>query len=659
MRDRLRLDIETYCELDLKQVGVYRYVEHPSFLILMAAWAVNDDPVQVAFGDDIPEIPGLWTAPVKVAHNAQFERVCFSMLDHQITGGPWPAFLPAEEWHDTAAVAAERGYPQDLRRLAEWLDVEAKDEAGTRLINFFCKPNRKGQRNLPEDHPEKWAEFVEYCRQDVVVLREVDKALGRWPTQTERLVWLADQRINDRGIRVDLPMVQEAIRAGEENTRDNLAEMGELTGVANPNSAPQLLAWFQEQGLKSMGDMRAETVKRVLKGKAVNSGSDKANTVKRVLELRQETALTTGSKYTAAERMLNEDQRLRGMFRFFGAHTGRWSGKGVQLQNLARVAIGSHGKAEAGLCSCGRRYSLDHEARANAAEVEAHVLDLLLGGKVDDLTLKKLVRSMFLLDGVVVDYSAIEARVIAWLAGEEWALQAFREGRDIYVETAERMGRVLNTTFTRSQGKVAVLALGYNGGIGSLRAMGAEGDDDDLLALVTAWRTANPAIVALWSALGDAFRHGGTAGRLRVDVDGRDRRLVLPSGRALVYHDVRLDERFRVKVGEVDGKPKYRAKVSDGFANPNKDDKGPRIMTYGGRLSENATQAAARDLLAEALVRLERAGYKTVGHVHDEAMVEDTTDVAGVIELMCRLPDWADGLPVAAEGFTTSRYRKG
>ena len=251
-----------------------------------------------------------------------------------------------------------------------------------------------------------------------------------------------------------------------------------------------------------------------------------------------------------------------------------------------------------------------------------------------------------------IDYSAIEARVVAGLAGEEWALQAFRAGRDIYVETAARMSTPGNE-LTRYQGKVAVLALGYNGSVVSLRAMGGEGTDEELGRLVEQWRAANRNIVRMWGTLGEAFRYGGRVGAyLRVEVQGDDRLIWLPSGRAITYHDVELDERFRF-LDEKTGK--WVTRISDGYANP----QGGRTMTYGGKLTENVTQAVARDLLAAALVRLENAGFETVGHVHDEVLVAGTKDVEAVSGIMCDSPEWAAGLPVGSEGFYCYRYRKG
>lgn len=598
----LFIDIETYSGTDLAKTGVYRYVEDPSFRILMAAWAVDDGTVQIATTkEDILNIPGLWDNDVlKVAHNAAFERVCFSRFD----GLPPGEYLDPRYWHDTMAIAAEKGYPLSLGELAISLGAEEKDEAGKRLINLFSKPNRKGDRVLPEEKPEEWLEFMEYCMQDVETLRDIHQRLGDWPTETEREIFLSDQRINDKGIRIDIEMAARAVAASQDNALEQELELMNLTGLANPNSQMQMLGWCQKQGLP-MGDLKAETVKEVLSG-------DLTTQQRRVLELRQELALVASKKYTSALASVSADGRLRGGFRFFGAHTGRWAGRGVQLHNLPRAQLETE------------------------ADTDAAITDLGLGLGADSQTLKALVRALFVGPFTVVDYASIEARVIAWMANETWALDAFRAGRDIYVETAERMGGL-----TRAQGKVAVLALGYNGGIGSLRAMGAQGGDQQLQTMVYQWRKANPAIVGLWSEMEEAFRNGGRVGpHIKVIRDGDSRLVRLPSGRDITYHGVTFGQRTS-------------------FADPRR--RGARTDTYGGRLIENATQAIARDVLGEALVRLHEVGYDLVGHVHDEILVEGvgTHSVRVVKKIMIESPTWADGLPIDAAGFTCRRYRKG
>lgn len=581
----LYIDLETRSSIDLRGANVYRYVEDPLFGILMAAWALDDDPVQVAIGEKaVLQIPGLLdSATRKVAHNAPFERVCLGAVGR-------PTF--PEDWDDTQVWAAEAGYPQSLDRAARALGLEQKDSAGTRLINMFCKPPFA----KPSEKPEQWAEFVEYCRQDVVVLRELHRALPR-PTDSELELYHVDQRINDRGIRIDVPLARAARNAAAANQARDSYEVRKITGVANANSNVQLLTWFDG----ALPNLRAETVTRAL------DGDDLTPDQRRVLELRQELALVASKKYTAALAMVNADGRLRGQFRFFGAHTGRWSGKGVQLHNLPRAALD------------------------NDADVALAIADLMEGRGADAHTLKALVRPLFLGPMVVSDYSAIEARVLAWMAGEEWVLDAFRAGRDIYVETAERMGQGMG----RRDGKIAVLALGYNGAIGSLRAMGAQGTDDELLPLVRQWRSANRNIVRFWRRLEDAFIDGGRVRHVRVEREGPDRHIVLPSGRALRYHKVKMTD----------------GRLS--FASPT-----GRTGTYGGSLTENVTQAIARDLLGHALVSMDRAGLEVLGHVHDEVLVAGE-DLDAVTKHMTALPGWALGLPLDAEGFVTDRYRKG
>jgi DNA polymerase len=615
MTQQLFIDIETYSSVDLPKYGVYAYAESPDFCILMATYALDDDPVQVAFGDDILNIPELWDPNVeKVAHNAQFERVCFSVVNPSFGGNG--RYLPPEHWFDTMALAAEHGFPQKLETLARWLGGEQKDSAGTALIRWFCVPDTKGRRRLPEEHPEKWAAFVSYGLQDTETHRDVCRRLPPWPP-AEREVWNVDQRINDRGVVVDLPLARAAVDAAEMNRMEQELRVSSLTGVVNPSSGDQMLGWLRTQG-HTPTNMQAATVTELL------ARDDLSDVVQEVLEVRQELALVASSKYSAILGGVSADGRLRGQFRFFGAHTGRWSGRGVQLHNLPRLGFKTD------------------------SEVELAIVDLLLGYPTSSDVLKRLVRPTILLNGTVVDYSAIEARVLPWMAGEEWALQAFRDGRDIYVETAERMSTT-TSKLTRFQGKVAVLALGYNGAVNSLRAMGADGTDDELMLLVRQWRRTNPAIVSMWREMGQAFQHGGPVGvgLVTVEVDGRDRMIRLPSGRAITYHFTKWE-------WEPSRYDKDKKDLVCSFRDPSK---GFSTRTYGGRLVENVTQAVARDLLAVSLVTLERQGYQPVGHVHDEALVERGS-IEEVKRVMTTAPSWAAGLPLDGAGYSTVRYRK-
>ena len=566
----------------------------------MCAWTTDGETYTLAVGEDeIRTIPGLWDDKI-VAHNAGFERVCLSTL--QGGGYHW-----SERYVDTAAIAAANGLPRGLDKLAKALGVEAKNSAGTRLINTFSKPNR-GKRIMPEDKPEAWEEFKAYCVQDVRVLFQCDQKMLDLRTGLERTVFHVDQRINDRGIRIDTELAALAVAQAEVNTDRQREEVTLLTGVANPGSVQQLLAWFEEDGYP-LPDMTKETV-------AMQLQVVKDPIQRRVLEIRQDLALSANKKYVAALSSVCRDGRVRGTLKYHGAHTGRWSGQGVQLQNLPAASFtddegGWDGEAEQ--VALDRLFAEQH--------VDAHIL-------------KKLVRPMFVGPFTVADYNAIEARVLAWLAGEAWALRAFREGRDLYVETARRLG----AQYTRKHGKVAVLALGYQGAVNSLRVMGADGSDKELVTLVKAWRKANPNIVRFWYGLEDVFWDGGKIGRYtRVEANGLDRHLILPSKRRLIYRSVKRGR---------DGKISFQ------------DPRGFRQDTYGGRLTENVTQATARDLLAEALVRLDQAGIPVVAHVHDE-IVAETEDSELVVKLMIENPRWATGLPIGAEGFVTERYRKG
>lgn len=617
----LWIDIETYSTVDLREASVYRYVESPAFEIILAGWALDDGPVQMCEDpEEIDAIPGLWdpaVVHVRWAHNAQFERICFSRFAYDMDWSgeaEWPVFMPPAMWRDSMATAAENGLPQSLDKLGKALEGELKDSAGTALVNWFCKPDRNGKRRMPADHPEKWKAFVEYCRQDVVTMRDAVRRMRPLHPVEQRL-WEVDQAINDRGIKVDDVMCRRAVRAADNNRMEQELEMWALTGVDNPNSVTQLLEWFHSVGMPLV-NLRAETVQKALDGPVEPPAG-------RVLELRQELALVASKKYLAALNGMSGDGVLRGQFRFFGAHTGRWAGRGVQLQNLPQRGT----------------IKLDDDQIAEAID------RLKRDRAMDAVMLKSLVRSMFVGPFDVFDYSSIEARVIAAIAGEDWALDAFRLGRDIYAETAERMGGL-----TTAEGKIAVLALGYNGGINSLKALGGGslGDDRALQKLVTQWRKANPAIVSLWGELGNAFKRGGSVGvgMVSVEKDGRDRLLRLPSGRAIVYRDVRHT------VSEGPYGPRERAT----FADPRT---GARGDTYGGRLAENATQAIARDVLGDVLIRLEDGGHRVAAHVHDEVIVYADGRADEIERLMSTAPEWGPSLPIAAKGFHAPRYRKG
>lgn len=613
---RVWLDIETYCELDIRKVGPYAYAEHESFEILMCAYAIDDGPVRVAVGalEIYEQIePLLAEAPLStryVAHNSTFERIAFS----KHLGMPVGEYLSPLQWEDTMPMAAAESYPQALGKLAKALKVKPKDSAGTLLINLFSKPNRKGGRNSAATHPEKWADFVAYCANDVETMRECASKLPE-QSAAERDVWIADQLINDRGIRLDLPMARAAVAAAEANKAEAIAEVIELTGVENPKSVQQLTGWFGNRGLP-VTDLRADTVKEFL---APGGPFVLEPVERRVLELRQELALSASAKYVAAVLMSNSDGRFRGSARYYGAHTGRWAGRGIQLQNLPRASL-------------------------KELEMLA-IIELMAGLGASPDALKALIRPLLLGPLTVVDYSAIEARVTAWLAGEQWMLEEFRGDGKIYERTAERMGIPDPYGEGRQSGKVASLALGFAGGVGALKKMGGEklGDDDHLQGIVDRWRKASPNIKAFWYELWDAFRSpdGGKAGPLTVHAEKGLRRVELPSGREIVYRGVR-----RARDPET-----HKTYLS--FAHPT--GKHPRLWV--GVIVENAVQAIARDLLAYSLPKLEAAGIPVVAHVHDEVIAEGN-HLEKVRAIMTENPPWAEGLPLNASGDIKMRYAK-
>ena len=428
-QDVLWLDIETYSPVDLAKSGVYKYTEHPDWRILMCSWALNDGGVHRAEGHEaILEIPGLFDRKVlKIAHNASFERINLSRLKSR------KKFLPPEQFFDTAALARTWGLPSSLKDFALAMGAEEKDEAGARLINLFSKPSRKGERVTAEEKPDDWAAFGAYCDQDVETMRDAAKRLGRDFPRGERAVYEVDQRINDRGVRVDVELARAAERCFKDNRTEALKEIEKIAGVDNGNSVAQLRAWLKSRGVDTE-DLRKDTVKELLEG-------DLPDDVRRVLTLRQECAVSAAAKFTAAIRATNGDGRLRGTMQFFGASTGRFAGRLIQFQNLARDGFKKPGPDSG------------YDTQAEGLAVDR----LLSGGSVPSPELKKLIRPLLMGPFVVCDYSSIEPRVLAWLAGEQWMLDAFHNGEDIYVATAEHMGGVEHG-FDRQKGKVATLA---------------------------------------------------------------------------------------------------------------------------------------------------------------------------------------------------------
>lgn len=638
----LHLDIETYSRVDLKKNTVYRYVEDEEWMILICSWCIGQGEIHTAYGhEEVSGIPGLFDPAVKkIAHNSDFERINFSALK----GLPVGTYIDPEEYIDTAVLASLWGYPRSLKGFCKVVGGEAKDEAGGRLINMFSVPNRKGSRTLPEERPADWDAYVEYNRQDVISMRDNIYRLGKgFPSSEEYEAWITATRINDRGIKIDTALAGAAHRQYEANKKRDLARVKEITGLDNPNSVQQFKGWLADQGFEMASIDKAHVAELLER-------DDLPDEVREAVERKQLAALSAATKYVIAQGSTNSDGRLRGTIKYSNANTGRMTGVTLSIQNLPR----DHFTDAEG----------EHDTEAEQAAIDK----LLAGVHVGSEDLKKLVRPLLVGPFTVSDYSAIEARLTAWAAGEDSVLDAFREGRDIYVATAERMGGE-KSGFDRQRGKGAVLGCGYGGGAGALLNLGGakmypKGTPDDVIwegltTIVNAWRVAHPHIVSWWKQVHTAFDKGGPASRrIPVDVEivGNDRYVWLPSGRALVYHNCR---REYVQPKDRNGKPlpyRRRAWVCDAVVG-----NGTQRRIVGGPTQvENIIQAIGRDLLTHALVNVERAGFRTVTHVHDEIVTETTggLTVERLSSLMCDLPDWAEGLPVEAAGYTTQRYRK-
>ena len=656
METLMFIDFETYSPVNLKDCGAYPYMASSDFRPLIMTYRYGvDGETKIAQGEAEIKwaLRGLNEREhvTFVAHNANFERLVLSRIFDYAPG----TFIPPERFIDTMAMGRSLGFPGSLADLSRALHVEEKDSAGTALIQLFCVPSKKtGRAATPDEHPEEWAAFCRYAVQDVDTMVEVYQALinryGGFP-RGEREVWNADQRINDRGILVDAELAVRCMDIAAVVKDLHLQRMGVISGLANPNSTAQVLSWLRLR-LVQAGVLDNRSDPPVFKDtgapfKSVDKASvtyllsrtDLPRGVRTFLEERAASNAASVAKFKAMTNRLGADNRVRGTIQYFGAHTGRWAGRGVQLQNLPSVTAGDDEKTQA---------FVDRVMNEPAENFSISELKPLIRGALkapDGQTL------------TVCDYSAIEARVLAWLAGEEWVLEAFRAGRDIYIETAARMFHVPyeEAKPLRKKGKVAVLALGYGGGINALKAMGAEGTDAELEEIKQTYRAANPRIAKFWADMDRAMRNrSGRVGEY-ITVHPRANGLVtikLPSGRELFYHKLhfRTVTKFDKEVEALHFlDPKSHRAV---------------IPTYGGRLTENVTQAVARDVLAHALVNLDRESVPVVAHVHDEVIAEGGVTIERMKELMGAgpgnplAPPWADGLPLAAEGYYCARYRK-
>ena len=639
-------DLETYSSVDLTKCGVYRYCESEDFEILLAAYSIDGGAVQVtdlACGEKLPQeiLDALEDETVeKWSYNSQFERICLSRL----LGYPAGDYLAPESWRCSMVWASTLGLPRSLESVGVVLGLEKqKLTEGKDLIRYFCVPCRPTKanggrmRNLPEHDPEKWERFKAYNLRDVETEMQIQKRLSNFPVPDT--IWEEyhlDQEINDRGIGVDMELVRQAI-AMDARSRERLtAAMRELTKLENPNSVQQMKQWLADHGLET------DTLGKKAVAELVKTAPEP---LRAVLSLRQQLAKSSVKKYTAMENAVCADSRAHGMFQFYGANrTGRFSGRLIQLQNLPQNHMGDLA-----------------EARALVRSGNYEALSLLYEDIPD--TLSQLIRTAFVpQDGrkfIVADFSAIEARVIAWFAGERWRLKVFEDGGDIYCASASQMFHVpvekhgINGHL-RQKGKIAELALGYGGSVGALKSMGALEmglAEEELQPLVDAWRGSNPMITQFWwdvdRAVKDCIRQRVPTETHGLHFDYRSAMLfiTLPSGRRLAYVKPRIGE------NQFGGESVTYMGVSGAK-------KWERLESYGPKFVENIVQGTARDILCYAMQTLKNCAI--VAHVHDEIIIEADRrmSVAAVCEQMGRTPPWAKGLKLRADGYECEFYQK-
>ena len=654
----ITIDIETKSDKDISKCGVYAYTDTPYFDILLFAYSIDGQPVQVvdtANGEEIPESVLAALADenvVKRAFNCNFERVCLSKylrenhpqyfqsysIDEDTVGD----FLNPESWHCSMIHARTLGLPSSLAEVGKVLGIEQqKMTEGKALIKFFCVPydtiDGVPQFHNPKDYPDKWEIFKVYNKRDVEAEMEIDKKLSRFPVPD--FIWqefYLDQEINDRGILVDMQLADKAISLDAEAKEELTVEMQKLTGVENPNSIYQLLDWLETQGYKSDSLGKAQVQELIKTAK---------EPVKSVLQMRLQLSKSSVKKYTAMKNTACSDNRARGMFSFYGAsRTGRWAGRNVQLQNLPQNHLPDLSEVRELV-----KYSSFDSVQ-------------MLYDDVPD-TLSQLIRTAFIprqdMKFIVADFSAIEARVIAWLAGEEWRMRAFVNDEDIYCASASKMFGVPvvkhgENGHLRQKGKVAELACGYGGSVGAMKAMGANSldlSDAELKQIVTDWREASPHITELWWAVDRAVKkaikektstetHG-----LKFSYEAGFLFIELPSGRRLAYAKPRIGE------NQFGGE-------SVTYMGINAQKKWDRLESYGPKFVENCTQGIARDLLMYSMQTLSHCFI--VAHVHDEMIIEASKDMSlkKICQQMARTPKWAEGLILRADGYECEFYKK-
>ncbi len=642
----LSIDIETYSPEPLAKCGVYRYCQAPEFDVLLFGYSVDSGPVRVvdlAAGERIPaDVQAALTDPAvsKWAFNAQFERVCLS----RYLGYPVGRYLNPDSWYCTMVWSATLGLPLSLEGAGAVLGLEKqKLKEGKDLVRYFCTPAkaRDGStfRHLPADAPEKWAAFKAYNLRDVETEMSIQQKLSRFPvSQEEWENYHLDQRINDRGILLDRTLVAQAIRCDERFKRTHLEQARSVTGLENPNSPAQLKAWLAEKGVEAESLSKASVLELLSRAEGE---------VELALSLRQELAKSSVKKYTAMETVVCPDDRARGLIQFYGANrTGRFAGRLIQVQNLPQNHLPDLKQAR----------MLVRDGRFDAVELLYDSVPLVLSELIRTAFIPKPGCRFF-----VADFSAIEARVIAWIAGEQWRQEVFAQGGDIYCASASQMFHVPVVKHgvnghLRQKGKIAELALGYGGSVGALKAMGALNyglTEEELKPLVDAWRQSNPRIVKFWW---DVDRAATTCVRDRVPAETHGIRflyqsgmmfIVLPSGRKLVYVKPKM------------GVNRYGSE-SVTYEGVGEQKKWLRLESYGPKFVENIVQATARDILVEAMRRLESAGYQIVMHVHDEAVIEAPADssLEDICAIMGQTPAWAGGLLLRADGYVCDFYQK-
>lgn len=661
----LSIDIETFSDVDIGKAGLYKYAQSPAFEILLFAYSLDGGPVQVVdfteTGGRVPDwIFAALTDPdvIKHAYNAAFEWYCLSRhFDFP---------FDISQWRCTMLHSMYLGYPGGLDACGKALELpqdKQKLATGKALIRYFCVPctptksNGGRTRNLPRHDPDKWSLFKEYNAQDVVTEMEIYTRIYTYQVPDDvQKQWETDLRINSRGVAVDMDLVN-AARAMDADVREEyIREAQAITGLENPNSVSQLVGWLSDQIGAPVTDLAKSTVADMLKDPGIQGAA------RRVLEIRQELGKTSNKKYDAIATAVCADNRVRGLLQFYGANrTGRWAGRIVQPQNLPRTYIP------------GDMLPL---ARQLVKDGNKEALRWIFGSVPD--TLSQLIRTALvatpgqtLLDA---DFSAIEARVIAWLAGEEWVLEVFRTHGKIYEATAsqmfgiplERIKKGSPEYSYRQKGKVATLALGYQGGVSAMRAMdsGHELDslsDEEVLELVQLWRRANPNIVRLWYTVEDAATEAVRNGQLSIIQGG-----LLEIGRTgngtLDFMYIRLPSNRVLYYPRPCIAPNRFGRQSICYMGQDRQTKKwHRVETYGGKLVENITQAVARDCLAEAVDRLEVAGYPVVFHIHDEDVVDappGRQDLEDMEHIMAQVPSWAPGLPLNADGWVNEFFKK-